>query len=106
LIYLASPYSDDDPAVREQRFQQVCEYAAECLRDGIHVFSPIAHAHSIYGLPSDWQFWQDYDREWIQICSELWVLKLPGWKDSLGVMEEILFARKLGKQVTHREWKP
>ena len=55
LIYLASPYSDPDPWVKENRFLAVCTKAAKMMSEGAYVFSPIAHTHPIakYGLPGD-----------------------------------------------------
>ena len=35
MIYLASPYSDPDPAVREQRFEAACAVTAVMLRAGL-----------------------------------------------------------------------
>jgi len=101
MIYLASPYTHPDPAVREARFQAACRQAAEMLRCGIAVFSPIAHTHSIaaYGLPLDWSFWREYDRAFLEMCSEVWVLTLDGWRESEGVQAEMAMARELGKPV-------
>lgn len=98
LVYLASPYSHPTPAVREARFRAVCQCAAEMMRRGMHVFSPIAHAHPIaaHGLPGDWEFWQTYDRLMLSRCDELAVLCLPGWRESIGVREEIQIASELG----------
>ncbi len=58
MIYLASPYSHDDPAVRQERFDAACRAAAELVRQGKTVFRPVAHSHAIcrYGLPWDWRF--------------------------------------------------
>jgi hypothetical protein len=64
MIYLASPYSHPDPAVRQERYEAVCQAAAELISRGHIVFSPVAHSHTIatYGLPGDWEFWQRTDR--------------------------------------------
>jgi len=101
LIYLASPYSNADPAVEQARFDAVCQAAATLMRRGLLVFSPIAHSHAIarFGLPTDWAFWQRYDRAFLNRCRELWVLKLPGWESSVGVRAEIQIAREMGKPV-------
>ena len=101
MIYLASPYSHPCPVIRHARFTAVCRQAAEMLRCGIPVFSPIAHSHAIaaHDLPLDWTFWQRFDRPFIEICSEMWVLTLDGWQESRGVQEEIALARELGKTV-------
>ncbi len=98
MIYLASPYSHESPAVEEERFHAVCARAAEMMRAGVHVFSPIAHAHPIshYGLPGDWSYWEAYDRAMLTRCDALTVLRLPGWERSTGVQAEIQIARELG----------
>ncbi len=101
MIYLASPYSHPDAAVRQQRFEAACRVAAELIRRGHVVFSPIAHSHSIaqHGLPMDWGFWEAQDRRLLAACDELWVLKLDGWQHSRGVQAEIAIVRALGKPV-------
>ena len=103
MIYLASPYNDPDPAVREKRFEAACEAAAALFRRGFLVFSPIAETHPIakHGVPLDWEFWQSYDREHIGHCSQVWVLTLDGWKESQGVQAEIAIARELGKPIIY-----
>lgn len=102
LLYLASPYSHSDPAVRQARFDAVCRAAAELIRQGKIVFSPIAHGHPLcaYGMPPDWQFWQQQDRRFLELCDEVAVLMLDGWRASAGVQAEIAIARELGKPVS------
>lgn len=102
-IYLASPYSDPDPAIREHRFSMICEKAGELMNEGYIVYSPIAHSHPIAcqcELPTDWNFWEKFDRAFIEWADEVWVYMLPGWIDSRGVKAEIKIAVKLGKPVT------
>jgi len=101
MIYLASPYSHPDQAVEQARFDAVCQAAAALMRRGHLVFSPIAHSHAIarFGLPTDWAFWQRYDRAFLAWCDELWVLTLPGWEQSAGVQAEMRIAREMGKPV-------
>lgn len=103
MIYLASPYSHPDPAVREARFQQVCRAAAALIRAGRPVFSPIAHSHPIaaYGLPTDWAFWESLLRNYLGRCDELVVLIMDGWRESVGVTAEITIATELGKPVSY-----
>jgi len=105
MIYICSPYSHPDPAVREARFQAACRAAAELMRRGNIVFSPIAHSHGIaqYGLPKDWQFWEPHDLQHLAVCREVVVLKLDGWQQSQGVQAEIAMARALGKPVSFIE---
>jgi len=101
LIYLASPYSHPDRQIQERRFQAVCQQAAEMMRRGELVFSPIAHTHPIaaYDLPGDWAFWRRYDRAMLERCDELVVLQLYGWEESIGVQAEIAIAKELNLPV-------
>ncbi len=101
MIYLASPYSHPDTAVREQRFRAACHAAVALLHAGRVVFSPIAHSHPLaqHGLPGNWHFWERYDRAFLERCDEVMVLMLDGWQESVGVQAEIRIARELGKPV-------
>jgi hypothetical protein len=101
-IYLASPYSHPDPAVRQTRFESACRAAAALIQQGLMTFSPIAHSHAIcqYGVPLDWQFWQQHDLAFLAMCDELVVLKLEGWDRSVGAQAEIAAAKALGKPVS------
>lgn len=97
MIYLASPYSHSNAAVRERRFQAVCRATAALICAGRVVYSPIASSHPLarYGIPTDWDFWAKFDREVISHCNALWVLTLPGWEASRGVAAEIVIAEEL-----------
>lgn len=99
MIYLACPYSHPDPRVREYRFEAANWAAAKLMSEGHHVFSPISHSHPIaqYGLPKNWDFWRDYDELFVKLCTRVVVLKLDGWRKSVGVMAEIALADEIGK---------
>lgn len=103
MRYLASPYSHPSFAVREQRFRDACRATARLLASGITVFSPIVHGHPLvdHGLPTDWPFWEPYDREHLVRCDGVLVLMLDGWRDSVGVAAEIRIAGELGKPVRY-----
>jgi hypothetical protein len=101
MIYLASPYSHPDQAVRVQRFQAACRTTVALMRAREIVFSPVVHSHPLAedGLPSDWGFWERFDRQLLALCDELVVLTLDGWEESTGVQAEIRIATELGKPV-------
>jgi hypothetical protein len=106
LVYLASPYSHPDPAVKHERFVAACRAAGSLIQQGVHVFSPIAHTHPIAiecVLPGGWEFWAEYDRLMIAACDELHVLTLDGWQESTGIKAESEIARTLGKRVLFME---
>jgi hypothetical protein len=99
MWYLASPYSDPSPAVREFRFVSACRAAALLMSQGQNVYSPIAHSHSIcvHGgqpLPQDGAFWLWRDMAILKHCERMVILPLPGWAASNGIMEEAAFARR------------
>jgi hypothetical protein len=104
MVYLASPYSHKDPLVRLARFEAVCRVAGELMGNGFVVFAPIAHSHPIAELtrlPTDWAYWEVFDREFLRACSAIYVLQLPGWEESVGVQAEIRIAQELGLPVTY-----
>lgn len=103
MIYLASPYSHEDPKVKVERFQQAVKAVGKLVKKGIYVFSPVVHSHPVAWhckLPGDWEYWGVVDRKMLVCCDELWVLALPGWSKSRGVKEEIGWAREMGKEIT------
>lgn len=98
LIYLASPYSHPDAAIRHQRFDAACHAAGEIMKLGHVVFSPIAHSHPIAerGVEGNWDFWQKQDLPILDRCDVLTVLELDGWKESVGVQAEMRHAEVKG----------
>ncbi len=108
MIYLASPYSHIDPAVREQRFQIASRVAADLFRRGHLVFSPVSHSHAIaiHGLPADWEFWRPFDILMLMACDELVVLMLDGWRESRGVWAEVNLAKKRGLPISYLKVEP
>ena len=74
------------------------------MRNGVHLFCPIAHTHPIAelgDLPKGWGYWQVYDRVMLRACSELWVVKMEGWDKSEGIKGEIEIAKELGLTVRY-----
>ena len=106
-IYLACPYTDSDFNVSIKRFDIVNKVAGELMNEGYIVLSPISHTHPIAcvcDLPKDWEFWERQDREFIRWADEVFVLRLDGWLDSIGVRAEINFAIKMKKPVRYLDW--
>ena len=103
MIYLASPYTPlgvTDPLqraiIREDRFSAVCNAAAKLMQAGKVTFCPIAHSHPIekhFVSPEGGEFWKKQDEPYLNFCTELVVLMLPGWEESTGVQHEIAEAK-------------
>lgn len=107
LIYLATPYSHPDQAVMEARFDAACRVTGELMQQGRKAFSPIAHTHPIAvrcDLPRGWDFWHAYDLAMLQACTELIVVKMPGWEQSKGIAGEIEIMKQLGKPISYMEY--
>ena len=107
FTYLASPYSpvgDFTPIVknqlRKQRFEEVCEKAAELMLEGEKIFCPIAHSHPIehvgMGEQQTGDFWLDQDLAILAHANKLKVFRMDGWDKSVGVKREIDFAVERG----------
>ena len=47
MIYLASPYSQPDPVICEERFHSACTADGRLMQGGLAVFCPIAHGHLV-----------------------------------------------------------
>jgi hypothetical protein len=106
LVYLAVPYEHEDPKVMEERFRTVSRAAARLIREGVLVLCPISHSHPIKvegKLPSGWDHWHKLDTAFMSVCKRMLVLKLPGWKESVGVAGEIEYAKKHDMPVGYLE---
>ena len=101
LVYLACPYSHPEESVRLARFDAANKAAADLMKAGVLVFSPISHTHPIaaYGLPLGWDFWERYDREYLNVCKALVVLEFGAWFASKGVQAEISIMTGLHRPV-------
>jgi hypothetical protein len=105
MIYLASPYSHPDAAVRQQRYEAVATFVAERF-GGRVIFSPIVYSHNMavaYDLPLDAAAWQRFNNAMQYAAKETWVLMLPGWEQSRGVQYEIEFAKQFDHEITYVE---
>ncbi|QLH35916.1 MAG: DUF1937 family protein [Parachlamydiaceae bacterium] len=103
VSYLACPYSDPDPKIKEARASIATKVTYELLRQGRFVYSPLTHNVPVdrLGIHGDWMTWKDFDHTMLKKCGRLIVLKLHGWENSRGVAAEIDCARKNGLPI---EW--
>ena len=97
FIYLASPYTHDDPAVVDDRWRAAERFVAHWVQKQFCLYSPICHFHplaSMYEFPTGFEFWQRQNAAMLCKASELWVLTLPQWEASEGVDWEMRFAKQ------------
>lgn len=107
LIYLASPFTHEDKDVMIQRFEIVSKVACHLIGNRkFHVFSPIAHSWPIAkqgDLPTDWEYWEENCKLFVSRCQELWIVMIPGWETSTGVLAERDYAREIGLNIKYVE---
>ena len=99
MIYLVCPYTHGNLAVEETRAHAASRAAAELMKRGEVVFSPISHGHAIRSaadgdIGGTFDVWQRIDAEVLKVCSRVVVLMLEGWDRSRGVRREIVIARE------------
>jgi len=103
MIYLASPYSHDDPLVRQERYEAARDYIGNQIvvhkLSGFNrlpvIYSPIVHFHHIgieHELPLDYQSWEYINDTMLGLASQLRILQIPGWLESEGIKHEMEFA--------------
>lgn len=98
MIYLASPYTHEDPAIMQDRFDRVEAFTIRMFAQGVMVFSPIVYCHAMAckaDFPRDAEFWQHFNADMLRHCDRLMVLRLGGWETSRGVQWEISMANAL-----------
>ena len=102
MIYLASPYTHDDPVVRYQRYRLALECVAHFMTERhLAIFAPIAyghpHAHRSRALRAwtheEWLAWSGH---FLEVATALWVLTLAGWRESVGIRTELETAMRRG----------
>ena len=99
LAYLGQPYSHDQPSIMMMRYHMGCHMTAELIRLGWFIYSPITHSHgpAQYGLPKDFEFWQDYCKLMLDRCDVFIAYCMPGWERSAGLTAELALWADTGK---------
>lgn len=97
--YLASPYTHPDRKIELARYRAAEAATAWLLQQRIWVYSPIVHCHALavqFKLPTDSEFWGEYNSVMLSKAEGILLLALDGWEDSKGVSFEREIATKLG----------
>jgi hypothetical protein len=106
LIYVAQPYSHNNPKTIRSRVRSGAEYISlhlNCPDDTVY-YSPVCHGETVYQLGnagSDYKVWRAHSIGMLSLASEVHVLCLPGWQISVGVADEISYANKNGIPVRY-----
>lgn len=108
IVYIATPFSSPNPAIRATNFQRANRLAAYAMMQGHTVFSPISHSVPIaeYLPPElllDFDFWQAQDIPLLRLCEELWVCPPNAALTSRGVAAEVKEAKRCGMPIRYVE---
>lgn len=107
FLYLATPYSKY-PDGLEAAFIEASACAGWLIREGVRVYSPIAHTHPIAihseQDPLDHAIWLPADEPFMRTAGALAVAMMPTWQQSKGIAHEIDLFERLGKPVMYLEW--
>ena len=97
-MYLAAPYTHQQSWVREARARITAQVAGELARAFIHdwVFAPTLQGHAVAPhLPGyiarEHGFWMRQCEQALAEAERLILLPLPGWLESRGVQQELMF---------------
>lgn len=104
-IYLAVPYT----GLEEQSFKAANKVAAQLMKEGDLVYSPISHSHPIAnqeGLPTDYKFWYEHNKAFIEWADYIYfiVLGIEGYDlidNSKGCKVEKDLAMELDKKIRY-----
>lgn len=89
MIYLASPYSGTD-LEQYRRYKALWEFTLSHLKRGVPLFSPIVYGRAFESdMGSTAADWLTFNDAMLERARSLWVLQLPGWDQSVGVLAEI-----------------
>lgn len=100
VLYLATSYSNPDPAKRAAHASLASQCAAWLMSKGWCVISPLSMGQAIAveapNLPTDFATAREVCLRMLEASDALIVLLLEGVRESVGVAAEIDHARKLG----------
>lgn len=104
MIYLGSPYTHPDMAVRWERYVRVLRTTALLISQGEAVYSPIVHSmHIALMFPDmfsqDSSSWRQHNMHMVACSQQVYALMLNGWRESVGLTDEIIYSKAIGLPV-------
>lgn len=110
LIYFASPYSHPDESVRVWYYLMAKLEVISMLQDGFKVISPIVYTHELYRTNPDLgmshEKWRGLNEAFMDASGMLLVYQLPGWLQSVGIMEERTYMYEQDKPINYNIYTP
>lgn len=105
VYYLASPYSHNSSVQVYIRYREQQRLHAKLITNyNAIILAPIEMCHMMserFRLPTGYEFWKRRDRTFIDRSDGVIVCLMDGWKESIGVTDEIVHAKATGKEVLY-----
>lgn len=101
FAYLATPYTKYGPGL-QRACKDAANVAGRLLQNGVMSYSPIVHGHMLAtcaGIATDYHVWIPHNKEMMRRCDALIVAHLPGWDQSVGIADEIVFFENLARPI-------
>jgi hypothetical protein len=102
--YVGTPYTKFEEGI-DAAAEAACRVTGALMKEGVAVFSPIAHCHWIAKFsgidPLDVDLWLEQQSPFIATARGLIVAMLPGWDGSDGVRHEIRKFAQASKPIVH-----
>lgn len=102
--YLATVYTSNPEGI-EVAYEQAAFLAGHLVNQGVKVFCPIAHGHSISTHaeidPLNHDLWLGLDEAFMRSAHGLLVAKMPNWEISKGIKLEIDFFAERKKPIIY-----
>lgn len=92
MLYLATPYSHENPEIRRERYLKACRITAVLMKAGIPVFSPLLNSVPAVeegGLELEHDGFLAIDLPILRRCEEVLIVDIDGWDKSKGVQTEM-----------------
>lgn len=95
IIYLAVPYTNREPSIRNARFDHATKATAKLMADGAIVFCPVVMYHPVDKILAGkdntcgTEYWLKVTDHFVEKCDELVILTCPGWDKSPGIAHEV-----------------
>lgn len=106
MIYLMAPYSHSSLGIREHRAQCISLILGELMQQFPYdwIFSPITQGHATVPYLPKWVaedhgFWLQQCEHALHEASRVFLLPLPGWKQSKGIAQELDWCEEQDKPV-------
>ena len=102
LIYVACPYTHQDPKIVQLRYAVSAQVARQLFKEGLMVFAASMHNSLIAamsGVGDQFSKWVEFNHLMIERVDKLIVVTMEGWEQSRGVQDQIDYAKKLGKHI-------